>query len=158
MCNTKLGRSLSSSKHVQEAVRNVRNYIEKEFTNLRLPKRASCPFPSNHRPEFDLSPELPPDQATFHVSQVGELRWTMELGRVDVITEVSMLASHSALPRGGHLHALLHVFGCLSNNHNATMVFDPTDLNSSRSSRHVFSPYVIHETPSGSSYLLCLIA
>ena len=33
-----------------------------------------------------------------------------------------------------------------------------TDLNSSRSSRHVFSPYVIHETPSGGSYLLYLIA
>ena len=27
-----------------------------------------------------------------------------------------------------------------------------------RSSRHVFSPYVIHETPSGGSCLLCLIA
>ena len=30
------------------------------------------------------------------------------------------------MPRVGHLHALLHVFGYLSNNHNATMAFDPT--------------------------------
>ena len=48
------------------------------------------------------------------------------MGRVDIIAEVSMLASHSALPREGHLEALLHVYGYLDNNHNAAMVFDPT--------------------------------
>jgi hypothetical protein len=50
----------------------------------------------------------------------------VELGRVDIITEVSTLASHMALPREGHLDAALHVFSYLKKKHNARMVFDPT--------------------------------
>ena len=50
----------------------------------------------------------------------------VELGRVDIITETSVLASHMALPREGHLEAALHVFGYLKRKHNARMVFDPT--------------------------------
>jgi hypothetical protein len=30
----------------------------------------------------------------------------VELGRIDMITEVSLLASHMALPREGHLDAI----------------------------------------------------
>ena len=79
-----------------------------------------------YRPEIDMSEELSVDDAAFCMSQVGALRWMVELGRVDIITETSMLASHSALPRQGHLKALLHVYGYLEKNHNAVMVFDPT--------------------------------
>ena len=50
----------------------------------------------------------------------------MELGRVDIITEVSKLASHMALPREGHLEAVFHIFSYLKKRHNSRMVFDPT--------------------------------
>ena len=50
----------------------------------------------------------------------------VELGRVDIITEMSTLASHMALPREGHLEALFHVFAHLKMKHNTRMVFDPT--------------------------------
>ena len=50
----------------------------------------------------------------------------MELGRIDIITEVSMLASQLALPREGHLEAVFHIFGYLKGHHNARMVFDLT--------------------------------
>ena len=43
-----------------------------------------------------------------------------------MITEVSKLASHMALPREGHLHAALTVFGYLKRKLNSRMVFDPT--------------------------------
>ena len=42
------------------------------------------------------------------------------------MTEVSMLASHLALPRRGHLEAVFRIFAYLSNRHNARMIFDPT--------------------------------
>ena len=50
----------------------------------------------------------------------------VELGRVDIITEVSLLASHLALPREGHFDALFRVVAYLNNKHNTTMVFNPS--------------------------------
>jgi hypothetical protein len=51
----------------------------------------------------------------------------VELGRVDICLEVSMLSSHLALPREGHLQQVFHVFGYLKKYHNTEMVFDPSD-------------------------------
>jgi hypothetical protein len=48
------------------------------------------------------------------------------LGRVDITTEVSMMSSHLALPRVGHLAQLFHIFAYLKKRHNAEMVFDPS--------------------------------
>jgi len=50
----------------------------------------------------------------------------VELGRVDIITEVSLLASAMAMPREGHLEAVFHMFAYLKRKHNARLVFDPT--------------------------------
>ena len=51
----------------------------------------------------------------------------MELGRVDINVEVSMLSSHLALPREGHMQELFHVFAYLRKHLNSEMVFDPTE-------------------------------
>jgi hypothetical protein len=42
--------------------------------------------------------------------------------------EVSALASMMAMPRQGHLQQLFHMFAFLKAKHNASMVFDPTEL------------------------------
>jgi hypothetical protein len=68
---------------------------------------------------------LGPEDATYYMSQIGVLRWMVELGRVDIITEVSMLASQLAFPRDGHLQAVYRIFAYLGNKHNSRMVFDP---------------------------------
>ena len=73
-----------------------------------------------------MTPELETEVAGLYMSQVGVLRWMVELGRIDIITEVSLLASHSAMPRQGHFEAMIHLHGHLANNHNAALVFDPT--------------------------------
>ena len=54
------------------------------------------------------------------------MRWIVELGRVDITCEISMMASMMAMPRVGHLKELFHIFGYLKNKHNSEMVFDPT--------------------------------
>jgi hypothetical protein len=114
---------LSASKYVQGAVLNVKNYLAKE--GRKLPNRAATPFVQGYRPETDVSPELDPERAAYYQSQIGVLRWCVELGRIDIITEVSMLASHVALPRDGHLEALLHIFAYLDKKHNSRLVLDP---------------------------------
>ena len=49
--------SFTSSKYVQEAVKNVEKHIFTEY-NLLLPTRVTTPFTSGYRPEIDISREL----------------------------------------------------------------------------------------------------
>jgi hypothetical protein len=116
---------MSPSQYVQEAVKNVEEYLARKGLP-GLPKRAATPFAPLYRPELDVSEELDPETASYYQSQVGILRWMVEIGRVDMITEISLLASHLALPRQGHMEAVFHVFGHIKRKHNSRMVFDPT--------------------------------
>jgi hypothetical protein len=75
---------------------------------------------------MDVSPELDAEQATYYQSQIGILRWLCEIGRIDILVNVLMLASYLALPREGHLEAVYHIYSYLCNKHNARMCFDPT--------------------------------
>ena len=92
----------------------------------KFSKKVINPFESEYDPLMDSSADLGPILLNYYQTQIGVLRWMVELGRIDIITEVSMLASQLALPREGHLEAVFHIFGYLKGHHNARMVFDPT--------------------------------
>ena len=89
--------------------------------------KANDVIPKGYRPEIDVTPELEPGEASYYASLIGILRWMVELGRVDICTEVSMMSSHLALPRKGHLETIFHMFAHLKKKHNSEMVFDPSD-------------------------------
>ena len=91
---------MSPTKYVEEAVKNVETYLQKEY-GKKFPKRVSGPLPMDYRPELDITPELMGDEVSYYHSQIGILRWIVELGRIDIVTEVSCLASCLALPRRG---------------------------------------------------------
>eukprot|EP00957_Ditylum_brightwellii_P015204 1145214-Ditylum_brightwellii.AAC.1 len=57
---------------------------------------------------------------------IGILQWIVELGMIDICLEVSMMSSHLALPREGHLDQVLHTFAYLRKYHNFELLFDPT--------------------------------
>lgn len=118
--------AMSSSKYVQAAVDNVKDYHKSKYPSRQWSKRATGPFPLNYAPELDVTPTLDAAQSSFFQTQIGVLRWCVELGRVDIITEVSELASYLAMPREGHLEAVFHVFNYLEKKHNARIVFDPS--------------------------------
>ena len=73
-----------------------------------MPKKAENPYKMGYDPELDTSQELDPDAASYYLTIIGVLRWMIELGRIDIITEVSLLSSHITLPRDGHLEAAIH--------------------------------------------------
>jgi hypothetical protein len=117
---------MSSSKYVQSAVQNVKEYMTALPGDQKLMKKASGPFAGRCKPELDDSPELDPTRANFYQSQIRILRWCVELGRIAIIAEVSILSTYLCLPREGHLEAVFHVFAYLGLHHNARVVFDPT--------------------------------
>ena len=92
----------------------------------KFSKKVINPLESEYDPMMDLSAELGPIFLNYYQTQIGVLRWMMELGRIDIITEVSILASQLALPREGHLEAVFHILGYLKGHQNTRMVFDPT--------------------------------
>ena len=86
-----------------------------------MPRRAAIPIQSTYRPELDVSPELGLTEAAYYQSLIGILRWMVELGRVDICLEVSMMSSHHALPREGHMEQVFHIFGYLDAHHNTEL-------------------------------------
>ena len=76
--------------------------------------------------EIDISPECDEDEANYFQSIIGVLRWMVEIGRVDISTEVSVLSSYLAYPRVGHLEAAIHIMGYLSAKYNSRIFFNPT--------------------------------
>jgi hypothetical protein len=124
---------ISPAKYIGEAVKTVESYLETE-DGQKFPNRVSGPFPTDYRPEVDITPELKGEEASYFYSQIGVLRWIVELGRIDIITEVSSLASCLALPRRGHLDAVFHLYAYLKKKQDGTIVLDPSypDINLSQ--------------------------
>ena len=54
------------------------------------------------------------------------MRWVIKKGRINVYTKVSLSSSHSAMPRQGHLEAVLHIMSYLKLRHNSRLIFDPS--------------------------------
>ena len=117
--------SFSSSQYAQSAVKNVEEYIAKN--GLDPLHKCKSPWPSNYRPESDISPELPHHKASYYRSLIGILRWIVELGRADIVMETSAMASMMALPREGHLKTVFQMFAFIKHKHNGVMVFDPSE-------------------------------
>jgi hypothetical protein len=46
---------MSSSKYIQAAVQNIKDYVAKTHPGLKLAKRASGPFPAGYSPELDTN-------------------------------------------------------------------------------------------------------
>ena len=86
-----------------------------------------------YRAEINVSSEMNAVDATYYQSFIRVVRWMVELGRVDICTEVSMLSSCLALPREGHLLQLFQMFSYLEKQHNCEMVFDHTVLDIDKS-------------------------
>ena len=118
---------LSPSKYVNQAVKNCQTHLtEKLNDRYKIPTRADNPFPTDYCVDTDVSEPLDDECASFFQHIIGVMRWMIELGRVDIAVEVSLLSSYLAYPREGHLQAALHIMGYLRLKHNTRLIFDPS--------------------------------
>ena len=121
----KMAWALSSDTYVKRAVEEVER--ELELIGQALKKKVVTPIASGYRPEFDASPELDERRSSYYASLMGVLRWIIELGRIDIIVEVGLLARFQACPREGHLEQMFHIFAYLKKYCRSTLVFDWTE-------------------------------
>ena len=119
--------AMSSDTYIKSAIDNIEAYL-KAKGQKQLKTKTSCVLPSSWKPEIDTTDLLSDKDIGFYQSQIGILRWAVELARIDIATEVSMLATYSAAPRQGHLAAVLHVFAYLKAHSRSRLVLDPSYL------------------------------
>ena len=119
--------TMNCEQYVKSAIANIESRLSE--LGQRLPSKCATPLQANYRPELDVTAELKIDGIRYYQEQIGVLRWAVELGRIDIATEVSMMSTHLALPREGHLQQVYHMFGYLKAKPKKTIAFDPAHPN-----------------------------
>eukprot|EP00957_Ditylum_brightwellii_P145812 11102843-Ditylum_brightwellii.AAC.1 len=89
--------------------------------NFEMSLRAS------YRPEFEFTHVLSLLDSADYQSLIGMFRWMVELGRIDICLEVSMMSSYQAMPREGHMAEVLRIFAHLRKYDNTELVVDPSN-------------------------------
>ena len=115
--------SISSDDYVKAALINVNEQLK--GTKWTLPKKANTPMVNGYHPELDDSPELEADDITRYQELIGIVRWATEIGRVDVVHEISILSQYQAVPREGHMEQLLRVFAFWKHKDRLSIYMDP---------------------------------
>ena len=96
-------------KYVKVDIENVEARLAK--SDLRLPSRCDTPMITVCYPSKDVTREMDAEGLHTYQELIGILRWAIEIGRIDILLEVSLLSSHMALPRIVHLQAVYWIFG-----------------------------------------------
>ena len=116
--------SFSSSQYVQTAAKNIVTCLSKWHGRWKLPLKVETPLKATYRPVLDVSPELGTSGMSYYQSLIGMLFLIVELGRVNICLEVSMMLSHLAMPQEGHMEQVLQIFAYLCKYHNMELVYD----------------------------------
>ena len=115
--------SLSSEKYLKASVNNVEATLR--INNSKLPSNCPAPCTAGYHLAEDTSKELNADGTRLFQELIGVLRWAMEIGRLDILLEVSLLSSHLAMPRAGHLQEVYHIFGYQKQSPRRRLFLDP---------------------------------
>ena len=94
---------MTKAQKLMEKKNVVKEMLEDEGLALKTGKLADRPMAKSYRPELDVTRELDQEGSGKYHQLIGMLRWAVELWRVDILLEVSLLSSHLANPREGHL-------------------------------------------------------
>ena len=70
-------------------------------------------FPLGYKPELYATEELGKKLESWYLQIIGICRWAVEIGRVDIFLEVSLLSQYQVGPMLGHLEVLYNVFANL---------------------------------------------
>ena len=95
----------STSIYVKESVENVEKYLaELADTCWKfLKKKSKNPLVRDYAPDMDKTPDIYQELESWYQYLIVIIRWIVEIDIMDIITEVSMMASQMAIHREGHL-------------------------------------------------------
>ena len=103
-------------------VNNVEETLAKK--GLRIPTKYNLPTKHSYKPYMDCTGELKSDGLQWYKELIGSLRWSVDISRVDILLETSILSKHLALPCEGHLEQVLHIVGYMKRRKKLRSIFD----------------------------------
>ncbi len=85
--------SMYSKKYFESVVGTIRDLLAKDGRELKGGKQNHAgPLPPGYALELDTSEECSEEHASRYRQIFGIFCWAIELGQIDIITEVSMLS------------------------------------------------------------------
>jgi hypothetical protein len=115
--------AISAEAYLEKAITSVEKVFGKLDTLFRK-SRLDTPAPTDFHPELDDTPFLNEDSVTLYQSYIGILRWAVELGRIDLAHFASTMAKFAAIPREGHMTAVVRGFGYIKKHLKSRIVID----------------------------------
>ena len=125
------GRVLWSTKcvdYLKSAIENFDNSLGLDKTELKNYWDGHRPYSSRFRPELDVIEEMVEELTNRYQQLIGFLRCPIELGRIDILTEVSCLSQNLCYTREVHLDDVYRIFRYLQKNlvkNPGRMAYDP---------------------------------
>ena len=113
---------MSADKYVKAAVENVKYKLAN--SNCRIPYRCNTSMATTYHPSEYMTKKINAEGMQVYQELIGILHWEVEIGRVDILLELSLLSSQLALTRVGHLQAVYRVFGYLKQVTKRKLYFD----------------------------------
>jgi hypothetical protein len=86
----------SPRDYVKNAIKFFEGLLVEDGEEYILKNKAKNPFPMNYQHELDVSNELGPELSSCYLQLIGIVRWAIELGRIDIHHEVSLLSQYQA--------------------------------------------------------------
>ena len=114
--------AMSSEKYCDALLKNVEGIFEKR--GLRLTSKVPTSIRHGYNPELDVTAELKTEGMRFYQELIGQLRWAIELGRIDILHEVSIMSSHLTMPHEDHLEQIYYLLGYLKVHKEMRICFD----------------------------------
>ena len=121
---------MDSEGYLKEAIRVSESHRTR--LNIQYPTNRKTgqqtPFGTSlYRPELENSRPCNEEEHGVYMNLIGVLRWICEIGRIDILLEVSLLSQYMAQPRYGHLQHLFNIFRYLQHHGRSWIVLDPTN-------------------------------
>ena len=73
---------------------------------------------------MDITGEIKADRVQWYQELIDTLRWVVEIGKIDILLEVSLLSTHLEIPQEGHLEQVHYIFRYLKIHKKMMLMFD----------------------------------
>ena len=110
-------------QYVKAAVTSVEEVLAR--SGKRLLSKCVTLLLRNFSPWLEDSPELMEDGVQQYQELIGQLRWVVDIGRLEILLETSLLSRYLDKPRVGHFKQAFHIFEYLKVHPKMNLGFDP---------------------------------
>lgn len=113
---------MTSVEYLNAEIKIIETTLKK--INGKIPVKVTTPVVIYDPPKLDGVPELDAEETQYFQELIGMLRWSTEIGRIDVLHEITILSQYQASLRQGHMEQILHIWAWLKNNPKLILYFD----------------------------------